>query len=140
VVASSARTVVMAKDLQVRVLKKEPKGKEVNEGDSFTFNGEFTHPLFKIKINQIQIKETLEENRRTNEQVLEDRQFQIDAAVVRTMKARKQLSHKLLVGEVMTQLKFSVTAADLKRRIESLIEREYLARAPEALDVYNYLA
>ena len=73
-------------------------------------------------------------------QVLQDRQYQIDAAIVRTMKARKQLSHKLLVNEVMTQLKFTIRATDLKKRIENLIEREYLARTADSMDVYNYLA
>ena len=73
-------------------------------------------------------------------QVLQDRQYQIDAAIVRTMKARKTLSHKLLVNEVMTQLKFTIRATDLKKRIENLIEREYLARAADSMDVYNYLA
>ena len=54
--------------------------------------------------------------------------MQIDAAIVRVMKTRKQLSHKLLVGELLIQLKFPVRGADLKKRIESLIDREYLAR------------
>ena len=54
--------------------------------------------------------------------------LQIDAAVVRIMKTRKQLSHKLLVGELMVQLKFPVRNTDLKKRIESLIDREYLER------------
>ena len=44
------------------------------------------------------------------------------------MKTRKQLSHKLLVGELLIQLKFPVRGTDLKKRIESLIDREYLAR------------
>lgn len=61
-------------------------------------------------------------------QVLQDRQYQIDAAVVRIMKTRKQLSHKLLVAEALQMLKFPLKAADLKKRIESLIDREYLAR------------
>lgn len=39
-------------------------------------------------------------------QVLQDRQYQIDAALVRIMKTRKALSHKLLIQEAMTQLKF----------------------------------
>lgn len=55
--------------LQVKVLKKEPKGKEVLDTDTFTFDKQFTHSLYKIKINQIQIKETVEENKRTNDQV-----------------------------------------------------------------------
>ena len=126
--------------LQIRVLTKEPKGKEVMAGDTFHFNDSFTHPLYKIKINQIQLKETQEENKKTNEQVLQDRAHLIDAAVVRTMKTRKTLSHKLLINEIMIQLKFAVKSSDLKKRIESLIEREYLERSSENREVYNYLA
>ena len=124
----------------MRVLTKEPRGKEVDDGDAFHFNAEFTHALFKIRINQIQLKETQEENKKTNEQVLQDRAYQIDAAVVRTMKTRKTLSHKLLINEVMLQLKFAVKSSDLKKRIESLIEREYLERSAENREVFNYLA
>ena len=56
---------------------------------------------------------------------------QIDAATVRVMKTRKTLSHKLLVGELMQMLKFPIKASDLKKRIESLIDREYLERDAE---------
>ncbi|KAG5622109.1 hypothetical protein H5410_007327 [Solanum commersonii] len=38
------------------------------------------------------------------------------------------------------QLKFPVKPADLKKRIESLIEREYLERDKNNPQVYNYLA
>ncbi len=38
--------------------------------------------------------------------MLQDRQYQIDAAMVRIMKTRKTLSHKLLVAEALQQLKF----------------------------------
>lgn len=126
--------------MQTRVLRKEPKGKEVEESDVFHWREDFTTALFRVRINQIQSKETVEENKRTNDQVLQDRQYQIDAALVRVMKSRKHLSHKLLVQEVMQQLKFSIKASDLKKRIESLIEREYLARADGQQDMYNYLA
>jgi hypothetical protein len=40
--------------------------------------------------------------------VLQDRFHQIDAAVVRIMKARKALSHNLLLGELAAQLRFPV--------------------------------
>lgn len=53
---------------------------------------------------------------------------QIDAAVVRIMKTRKTLSHALLVSELLVQLKFPIRTQDLKKRIESLIDREFLAR------------
>ena len=72
--------------------------------------------------------------------VLQDRQYQIDAAIVRIMKTRKTLSHQLLISELMTQLKFPKQLADLKKRIESLIEREYLERDKADSKQYNYLA
>ena len=73
-------------------------------------------------------------------QVLQDRQHQIDACIVRIMKTRKTLSHKLLTQEVLTQLKFQLTQKDLKKRIDNLIEREFLERSTEDASVYHYLA
>eukprot|EP00873_Tetraselmis_striata_P009147 jgi/Tetstr1/429411/TSEL_019321.t1 len=125
---------------KVRVLLKEPKGRDVEDGDSFTFNAGFAEKLFRIKINNIQLKETEEENKKTNDQVLQDRQYQIDAAIVRIMKTRKTLSHRLLINELYSQLKFAIKGADLKKRIESLIDREYLERDEKESTVYNYLA
>ena len=49
----------------------------------FIYNKEFTNALFKIKINQIQLKETNDEQKATEERVFQDRQYQIDAAIVR---------------------------------------------------------
>eukprot|EP01024_Parvocaulis_polyphysoides_P010822 TRINITY_DN13801_c0_g2_i2.p3 TRINITY_DN13801_c0_g2~~TRINITY_DN13801_c0_g2_i2.p3 ORF type:complete len:129 (-),score=13.48 TRINITY_DN13801_c0_g2_i2:87-473(-) len=120
--------------------KKIPKGPEVDDTDEFMFNEDFTYSLYRIKINTIQLKETEEENKKTNEQVLQDRQYQIDAAIVRIMKTRKSLSHTLLVTELIQQLRFAVRPPDLKKRIESLIEREYLERDQNEKTIYNYLA
>lgn len=44
---------------KARVLTKLPKVKEVNDGDQFTFNGDFKHRMCRIKINQVQLKETV---------------------------------------------------------------------------------
>ncbi|KAK2527356.1 Cul4b [Columba guinea] len=125
---------------KARVLSKSPKGKDVEDGDKFTCNDDFRHKLFRIKINQIQMKETVEEQASTTERVFQDRQYQIDAAIVRIMKMRKTLSHNLLVSEVYNQLKFPVKPADLKKRIESLIDRDYMERDKENPNQYNYIA
>jgi len=66
--------------------------------------------------------------------------YALDACIVRTMKARKTLSHAALVAEVIGQLKFPAAGADVKRRIESLLEREYLERDDDKPNTYNYLA
>ncbi|XP_074568114.1 cullin-4-like [Curcuma longa] len=123
-----------------RVLQKSPKGREIEDEDSFVFNEEFNAPLYRIKVNAIQMKETVEENTSTTERVFQDRQYQVDAAIVRVMKTRKVLSHTLLITELFQQLKFPIKPADLKKRIESLIDREYLERDKNNPQIYNYLA
>ena len=124
---------------KVRVLQKIPKGRDVSPTDSFRFNADFSHALYRIKINTIQMRESAEENQQTTEKVFQDRQYQIDACIVRIMKTRKTLGHQLLIGELLAQLKFKIKASDLKKRIESLIDREYLER-DSANQAYNYLA
>ncbi|MFS7931592.1 putative cullin protein, neddylation [Helianthus anomalus] len=125
---------------KVRVLQKIPKGREVDDNDLFMFNDGFTAPLYRIKVNAIQLKETVEENASTTERVFQDRQYQVDAAIVRIMKTRKMLSHTLLITELFQQLKFPIKPVDLKKRIESLIDREYLERDKSNPQIYNYLA
>ncbi|KAM3967693.1 cullin 4 [Aphomia sociella] len=125
---------------KARVLSKAPRGREVRDRDVFGFNTEFTNKLFRIKINQIQMKETSEEQKATEERVFQDRQYQIDAAIVRVMKMRKALSHNLLISELYNQLKFPVKPADLKKRIESLIDRDYMERDKDNPNQYNYVA
>ncbi|XWS19848.1 hypothetical protein CRYUN_Cryun31cG0051900 [Craigia yunnanensis] len=88
---------------KVRVLQKLPKGRDVEDDDSFIFNEGFTAPLYRIKVNAIQMKETVEENTSTTERVFQDRQYQVDAAIVRIMKTRKVLSHTLLITELFQQ-------------------------------------
>lgn len=133
-----------------------------------------------------------EDSKKTNEQVLQDRFHQIDAAIVRIMKMRKALSHNLLLAELASQLRFPVgqvrpgcslafevgqqprfagvggsvnipcsywrkpmhhalchpttpplpraplpPQSDVKKRVESLIDREYLQRTEHG---YEYLA
>ena len=64
----------------------------------------------------------------------------IDAAIVRIMKTRRSLAHKLLARELAAQLRFAVAGPALKKRVESLIDREFLARDEADPSVYNYLA
>lgn len=44
---------------KARVLLKIPRGRDVEDTDKFTFNAEFNNKYFRIKINQIQMKETV---------------------------------------------------------------------------------
>eukprot|EP00798_Chlamydomonas_sp_ICE-L_P023806 gene23806-9369_t len=128
--------------LQIRVLAKEPKSRDIEDADVFKFNicvvakepksrDIEDADVFKFNI-RVLVKEPksrdVEDADVFKFNVIQDRQYQIDAAIVRIMKTRKQLSHKLLVSEAQQQLKLPLTQSDIKKRIESLIEREYVAR------------
>lgn len=54
-----------------------------------------------------------EEQKATEERVFQDRQYQIDAAIVRIMKMRKTLSHNLLITELFNQLRFPVKVSEI---------------------------
>ena len=45
-----------------RVLRKEPKGRDVDDTDEFHYDASFKHNLFRIKINSIQMRENEQEN------------------------------------------------------------------------------
>lgn len=125
---------------RLRVIQKTPRGKDISHDDLFTFNTEVKEKLYRIRINQVQMKETAEEHSQTEEQIFQDRQYQIDAAIVRIMKMRKTLVHSLLISELYNQLRFPVKPVDLKKRIESLIEREYMCRDSDDSNTYKYVA
>lgn len=75
-------------------------------------------------------------------QVEEDRKPQIEAAIVRIMKSRRILDHNSIVTEVTRQLapRFLPNPAVIKKRIESLLEREFLERDATDRKLYRYLA
>ncbi|KAK3375478.1 Cullin-domain-containing protein [Podospora didyma] len=124
---------------KVRVLLKHPKGRDVKKTDTFTVNKAFTDPKYRVKINQVQLKETREENKETHERVAADRQFETQAAIVRIMKSRKTMTHVGLVTEVINQTKSrgAIDPADIKLNIEKLIEKDYIEREGGS---YVYLA
>uniref|UniRef100_X2AMG5 Cullin family profile domain-containing protein n=1 Tax=Capitella teleta TaxID=283909 RepID=X2AMG5_CAPTE len=126
-----------------RVLMKEPKSKEIEGSHVFMVNEQFTSKLHRVKIQTGAAKgESEPERKETRNKVEEDRKHEIEAAIVRIMKARKQMKHNVLVAEVTEQLKarFLPSPVVIKKRIEGLIERDYLARTPEDRKIYTYVA
>ncbi|KAJ1965576.1 hypothetical protein GGI12_000674 [Dipsacomyces acuminosporus] len=123
-----------------RILVKEPKGRNVAATDKFTFNTKFSSPQTRIKVNQIQLKEAEKENKETEEHIQLDRMYKIDAAIVRIMKARKAIDYTSLMTELLSQLRFNTSTAELKKRIDSLIEREYMERDENDQTLYRYMA
>ena len=166
-----------------RILLKTPKGKDILPSSVFCVNDSFTSKLhrlnlsyyllfyllnlwvvrlfsiFRFKIQTVKAKNESEPERlETQSKVDEDRKYEIEAAIVRIMKANQSMEvfsfsllvffmyvitkswyvwtlsqHNMLVAEVTEQLKsrFLPSPLIIKKRIEVLIEREYLARSEE---------
>eukprot|EP00656_Telonema_subtile_P012952 TRINITY_DN16557_c0_g2_i1.p1 TRINITY_DN16557_c0_g2~~TRINITY_DN16557_c0_g2_i1.p1 ORF type:complete len:536 (+),score=106.85 TRINITY_DN16557_c0_g2_i1:153-1760(+) len=119
-----------------KLLRKPKEG----EPEVYTYNEKFASKSKKVRVDQLQIKETQQENADTNEHIVQDRQYAIDAAIVRILKARKQLGHTMLISEIFSELKFPAKPADIKKRIESLITRDYLERDESNAQIYKYVA
>ncbi len=130
---------------QHRVLVKHAattKDKEI--GDNFTVNDQFTSKLYRITIKPVVAnkEEDKKECDDARHQVNEERKLELDAAVVRIMKARRRLDHNALVTEVTQQLmtRFVPSGSLVKQRVQSLIEREYIERAADDRQCYTYVA
>lgn len=135
---------------QVKILLKNPPGKACAPDHRFKYNTKYTSKLYRNKISVLSKAAAgvaTESNTDTAAAdaagscssaaasavpaaVAESRKYSVEAAIVRIMKSRKTLDHNLLVSEVVRQLsnKFPVETPFIKKRIEALIEREYLER------------
>jgi len=112
----------------------------IGDDDQFQVNLQLKHSLFRIKVPMMEVKETAEDVKSTTKKVFEDRAYAIDACIVRIMKSRKTLAHSILMAEVFNQIKFPVKAADVKKRIAGLIDRDYIERDADNSQIYHYLA
>ncbi|OMO82454.1 hypothetical protein COLO4_22989 [Corchorus olitorius] len=125
------------------VLRKEPMSKDIGEDDAFFVNDKFTSKFYKVKIGTVVAqKESEPEKQETRQRVEEDRKPQIEAAIVRIMKSRRVLDHNNIIAEVTKQLqsRFLANPTEIKKRIESLIERDFLERDNNDRKLYRYLA
>merc|ERR1711871_1435372 len=123
-----------------QILVKEPKCKQVSSSDVFTVNNRFKSKTFKVRVPLVTLK-----NKRkaaVPAAVQEDRRILLEAAIVRIMKARASLDHNTLVAEVTRQLssRFNPSPGAIKKRIESLLDRDYLERSSEDRKTYLYVA
>lgn len=141
--ADLGRTLQSLACAKYKILLKSPKGRDISKDDTFTFNDGFQCNLARIKIAQVAARvESASERKETAEKVEEERKNQVEACLVRVMKDRKTMTHNELVNEVIRQLasRFQPSPVLVKRRIESLIDREYLERSESSMNVYHYQA
>lgn len=127
---------------KVNVMLKRPNVKKLEDSHQFMLNPAYKNPLKKVSIPLLRTQNETDEPEAENKAIELQRRHQMDAAIVRIMKTRKTLRHNMLVAEVIQQLqaRFRPKPNDIKKRIEALIEQEYLERDPKERGQYNYLA
>eukprot|EP01119_Soliformovum_irregulare_P016219 TRINITY_DN4668_c0_g1_i1.p1 TRINITY_DN4668_c0_g1~~TRINITY_DN4668_c0_g1_i1.p1 ORF type:complete len:780 (-),score=286.20 TRINITY_DN4668_c0_g1_i1:47-2386(-) len=122
----------------------DPKKEDVSRSDVFMLREKIPAKKLPRKVvlpagsaKQIQV-ETAE----GRDVVLKQREFEIDAAQVRVMKARNRLDWNQLQVEVINILKerFQPDAKMLKKRLESLIDRKFFERDENDPKILLYIS
>lgn len=84
-------------------------GKEkISKSDQFSINESFESQHTKIKMPPATVEQTAEEQKDVEKKVQIDRQNQLDAAIVRIMKAKKTLAHNDLLNEIFKEVNYPV--------------------------------
>jgi cullin 1 len=112
----------------------------INESTLLEINQDFHHKQTKIKLPVPRVTE--EEVKKTIVNVSNDRVWTLEATIVRVMKTRKTMKLQQLIQEVITQIKdrFQPDLRNIKTRVESLIERDYIKRAESDPATLEYVA
>eukprot|EP01060_Flectonema_neradi_P030641 TRINITY_DN449_c4_g1_i1.p1 TRINITY_DN449_c4_g1~~TRINITY_DN449_c4_g1_i1.p1 ORF type:complete len:738 (+),score=115.51 TRINITY_DN449_c4_g1_i1:95-2308(+) len=135
-------SLAMQTKIHGKILRMEGSSKDMNENTVISANPSFQSKRVKFKLNSLVLKETEDQAQETRSKVDDDRKWQLDAMIVRIMKSRKSIEHRNLIAEVidLVQSRFQPSPDVIKKRIESLIERDYIERSNESRSKYVYLA
>ncbi|KIY44800.1 Cullin-domain-containing protein [Fistulina hepatica ATCC 64428] len=128
-------TQVLAVLVKARVLINE-------EEDQYDLNPNFKSKKIRVNLNMPIKAEVKAESTEVLKIVDEDRKYVIQATIVRIMKARKTMKNQQLVQEVIAQLsqRFAPKVPDIKKAIDTLLEKDYMERVDGAKDTFAYLA
>lgn len=133
----------LIKQIQILINAKivESEGAHL-ETSLFRLNLKFTNKRTKFNVLPTNQMEAMHEEEQMLSNVEADRRVFLQASIVRTMKARRELKHVALVEEVLSQTKsrFVARVAMIKKSIEVLVEKQYLKRAETDDNTYVYIA
>ncbi|KAJ2120564.1 ubiquitin ligase (cullin) of SCF, partial [Coemansia sp. RSA 921] len=107
----------------------------------YTLNAGFKSKQMRINLSRAKKSDQKKEAKDMQRAVAVDRSASIQAAIVRIMKARKQLPHRELIQATIENIKlFHPQVTDIKQSIDKLIDTGYLERDENTRDLYKYLA
>ena len=132
----------MVLQLDVLVKMKILKLSIENDIPKYSLNMKYSYKKTKVMIDLPIKAEVVKEDINTNKHIEEDRQFSIQACIVRIMKMRNTITHLLLIDETIKQMsiRFQPKISAIKKCIDILIDKEYMKRIEGKKDEYVYVA
>lgn len=134
----------ISKDILSQVLTLLVKAKVLinEETDQYDLNPNFKSKKIRVNLNQPIKAEVKAESSEILKTVDEDRKYVIQATIVRIMKARKTMKNQPLIQEVISQIsqRFAPKIPDIKKAIDTLLEKEYIERVDGTRDTFAYVA
>ncbi|KAI0264030.1 Cullin-domain-containing protein [Gloeopeniophorella convolvens] len=134
----------VSKELLTQVLQPLVKSRILisEETDQYDLNPNFKSKKIRVNLNQPIKAEVKAESSDVLKTVDEDRKYVIQATIVRIMKARKTMKNQPLIQEVISQIsqRFTPKIPDIKKAIDTLLEKEYIERVESTRDTFAYVA
>ena len=129
--------------IKCKLLVKNPSANSFSAEDEMRVNLDYKSNLFRNKL-PVMVSKASKENDSVKVQgkVEDDRRYTIEASIIKVMKARRKIEYVNLVSETsrLLSLKFNPEPAQIKIRIESLIERGYIERDENDKRIFKYIA
>ena len=123
--------------------KENSNKSEINldENSSLALFKNYKSKKLRMNLNVPMRKQEKVETDATHQAIAENRKHELEACIVRTMKSRNILPHSELMSEVADQCKnrFKPEFRDIKKAIDSLIDREYMGRMEDESNRYKYI-
>ncbi|XP_065221244.1 cullin-1-like [Planococcus citri] len=128
--------------IKSKLLRSEDDESSMQTSSVVRFSAEYKNKKLRVNVNQPTKSEQSTGQKSTHDRIQESRLIAIQATIVRIMKMRKSLKHHQLVAEVFKQIssQFQPSVINVKKCIDILIEKEYIARMDDENDAYRYLA
>jgi len=134
----------ISKEILVQVLGVLVKAKILinDEQEQYDLNPNYKSKKIRVNLNLPIKAEVKAESTDVLKTVDEDRKYVIQASIVRVMKARKTMKNQALIQEVIAQLstRFTPRVPDIKKAIDTLLEKEFIERVEGQRDTFNYVA
>ncbi|KII86882.1 hypothetical protein PLICRDRAFT_55777 [Plicaturopsis crispa FD-325 SS-3] len=134
----------ISKDILSQVLALLVKAKILinEETEQYDLNPNFKSKKIRVNLNLPIKAEVKAESTDVLKSVDEDRKYVIQATIVRIMKARKTMKNQPLIQEVISQIsqRFAPKIPDIKKAIDTLLEKEYIERVEGTRDSFAYVA